>query len=63
MHNLFTITANTVYKEVFCERCPLKFLNKIFEKYLRKSSFLVKLHILKMNSFTLILQGFCLKFR
>ena len=32
---------------MFCKRSPLKLLNKIYEKYLRKSSFLVKLQVLK----------------
>ena len=34
-----------ILKEVFCERSPLKPLNKILEKYLRKSSFLVKVQL------------------
>ena len=68
VHNLFTITTNQeyllqIYKEVFCERSLLKLLNKILEKYLRNSSFLVKLKVLKMHSFTRIFQGFCLKFK
>ena len=58
VRNLFTITTNTV-KEVFRERKPLKLLNKIIDKYLRKSSFLVKLQVLKMNSFIRIFKGFC----
>ena len=33
LHNLFTITTKM---EVFSERSPLKRLNKILEKYLRK---------------------------
>ena len=41
-----------LYKEVFYERGPLKPLNKILEKYLRKSSLLVKLSFLEMNPFT-----------
>ena len=44
--------------EVFYQRSPLKPLNKILEKYLRKSSFLVKLHILKMNSFKCVFEVF-----
>ena len=36
-----------IHTEVFCKRSPLEFLNKILEKYLRKSSFLVKLQLLK----------------
>ena len=39
-------------------RCPWKLLNKILEKFPRKSSFLIKLQVLKMNSFTSIFQGF-----
>ena len=37
---------------------PLKLLNEILEKYLRKGSFLVKFQVLKTNSFTHIFQGF-----
>ena len=60
VRNLFTITTNIhVYKEMFSEGRPLKLLNKTQEKYLRKSSFLVKLQVLKMNSFTPIFQDFC----
>ena len=47
---------------MFCRRSYLKLLNKILRKYLNKSSFLVKLQVLKMNSFTRIFQGFCSKF-
>ena len=53
MHKLFTIATN-IQGTVLCERSSLKLLNKILEKYLRKSSFLVKLQVLKMNSFTRI---------
>ena len=48
-----------IYKEVVCKRSPLKPLSKILEKQLRKSSTLVKLQVLKMNSLTRIFQGFC----
>ena len=49
-----------IYEEVLCKRSLLKLLNnKIFEKYLSESSFLVKLQVLKMNSFTRVSQGFC----
>ena len=44
---------------VFCKIRLLKLLSKILKKYLRKSSFLVKLQVLKMKSFTRIFQGFC----
>ena len=47
------------YKEMFFEGIPPKLLNKIVEKYLRKSSFLAKLQILKINSFTRVFQDFC----
>ena len=48
-----------IYEEVLCKRSLLKLLNnKIFEKYLSESSFLVKLQVLKMNSFTRVSQGF-----
>ena len=47
-------------------RCSVKkvrsTLNTIIEKFLRKSLLLLKLQILKMNSFTHIFQEFCLKF-
>ena len=46
-------------KEVFCKRSPVKRLNKILEKYLRKTLFLVKSQVLKMNLFTHIFLGFC----
>ena len=45
-------------KELFCERNHIKHLNKILEKYLRKSFFLVKLGVLRMNSFTSVFQDF-----
>ena len=35
VYNLFTITTNTVYNEIFCERSPLKLkqnLSRIFKK-------------------------------
>ena len=48
---------------MFCERIPLKFLNKILEKYLRKSLFLEMLQVLKMNSFARIFQDFAESFR
>ena len=47
-----------IYKDVFCKRSLLKLSNKIFEKYLNESSFLVKLQVLKMNSFSRFFQGF-----
>ena len=44
MQNLFTITANAVWKEVFCERIPLKLRKYIFRKVVgSKNEFLVKL--------------------
>ena len=47
-----------MHNEVFCKRSPLKLLNKILEKYLGKSSFLVKLQVLKMNLFIRIFKVF-----
>ena len=38
--------------EVHGKRSPLNFLNKSLVKYLRKTSFLVRLQVLKMNSLT-----------
>ena len=45
------------------KKCPLKLLNKTLQKYLGKSSFLVKLQVLKINSFTCMFQSFCEKFK
>ena len=47
-----------MYEEMFCKRSFLKLLYKIFEKYFSKTLFLLKLQVLKMNSFTRIFQGF-----
>ena len=44
-------------RSVFCERSPPNFLNKILELSRKKIVF-SKLQVLKMNSFTHILQGF-----
>ena len=52
MHNVFTINTNKQGRVLFCKRSALKFLNKIFEKYVRKTSFLVGLQDLKMNLYT-----------
>ena len=49
------------HQEVFCKKCVCKFLVKILEKCLWRSSFFVKLQALKMNFFTGIFQGFWLK--
>ena len=48
-----------ICKEVFYERNPLKFFNKILEKYLRKSLVLVDLQVLKVSSFTRNFKCFC----
>ena len=50
-----------IQKEVFYQKSLLKPLNKILEKYLRKSSFLVKLNVLKMNSFTCVFKVFTIR--
>ena len=47
-----------IYKEVFSKRSPLNLLNKILAKYLRKTSFLVRLQILKMIYSHLFFQAF-----
>ena len=63
VHNLLLLQ---IYKEVICEKSPLNLLNKILEKYMRKSWFLVKFlkieKVLKINSFTSIFQGFYERF-
>ena len=59
MHNLFTNAAN---KEGVLSKKSSETLSNVLEKCLRKSSFLVKLHVLKMNSLTCVFQGFCYKF-
>ena len=59
MDNVFTINTNKQGRVLFCKRSTLKLLNKIFEKYLRKTSFLAGLQDLKMNLYTHIFQGFC----
>ena len=61
VNNLLTNTIN-ILGDVLWQKFS-DTLNKILENKLRKSSSLVKLHILKMNSFTPDFQSFCWKFK
>ena len=56
VQNLLTIT---IFLQGVLWKKYSETLNKILEKYLRHCSFLVKLQVLKMNSFTCPFQGFC----
>ena len=38
-HNIFTITTNTVYEEVFRERSPLKLKQNLWKMYKKKFIF------------------------
>ena len=56
VHNLSTITTNI--RGGALQKKSLKTFKQNPWKYLNKSSFLVKLQLLKMNSYTRIFQGF-----
>ena len=56
VYNVFTITTD-IQGGVLLTKSS-KIFKKILEKYIGKSSFLVKLQVLKMNLFTHTFQGF-----
>ena len=61
MHNPLTITRNIQGGGVLWKETSETF--KQNPTKISKSPFLVKLQVLKMNSFTCIFQGFCKYFR
>ena len=46
VYNVFTITPDIQGGVLYCKRSPLKLLNKILKKYLRKTSILVRSQVL-----------------